>query len=77
MATMFELTATLRQLLELAGSDDPDEQQVFADTLEAVSGEIGVKADSYKYVMDQLEGQAQMTGIANRSQHTGTKRDAQ
>ncbi len=59
MATMFELTATLRQLLELAGSDDPDEQQAFADTLEAVSGEIGVKADSYKYVMDQLEGQAQ------------------
>ena len=59
MATMLELTATLRQLLELAGSDDHDEQQAFADTLEAVSGEIGVKADSYKYVMDQLEGQAQ------------------
>lgn len=59
MGTMFELTATLKQLLELAGSDDPEEQQVFTDTLEAVTGEIGLKADSYKYCMDQLEGQAQ------------------
>jgi hypothetical protein len=56
---MFELTATLRQLLELAGSEDPDEQQIFSDTLEGIKGEIGLKADGYKYVIDQMDGQAQ------------------
>lgn len=59
MSTMFELTASLKQLLELAGSEDPDEQQIFADTLEGIKGEIGLKADGYKYVIDQMDGQAQ------------------
>lgn len=59
MSTMFELTATLKQLLQLSGSEDPDEQQIFADTLEGIKGEIGLKADGYKYVIDQMDGQAQ------------------
>lgn len=57
--TLFELTNTLQQLMDLAGSDDPEEQQAFSDTLEAVKGEIGVKADSYVYVIKMLEGNAE------------------
>lgn len=59
MSTMFELTANLRTLMELASSDDLEDEQVFKDTLEGIEGEIGLKADSYKYALDQLDGQAE------------------
>ncbi|MDD6666690.1 MAG: siphovirus Gp157 family protein [Lachnospiraceae bacterium] len=55
MSTMFELTATLKQFLEFAESDDIDEE-AFNDTLEAITGEVGQKADTYVYVIQSMDG---------------------
>lgn len=57
-ATMFELTQTLNSLMELAGSDDPEEQEAFENTLEGIKYEIGLKADSYVRVINRLDAQA-------------------
>jgi uncharacterized small protein (DUF1192 family) len=56
MNTLYDLTQDYRNLLDLAGSMDEDEIQAFNDTLEAVLGEIEVKADGYAVVMAEIEG---------------------
>jgi uncharacterized small protein (DUF1192 family) len=56
MNTLYELTNDYKSLLDLAGSMDEDEIQAFNDTLEAVLGEIEVKADGYAVVLAEIEG---------------------
>ena len=58
METLYSLTQDYKDLLDLAGSADPDEIEVFNDTLEAVLGQIEVKADGYAAVMSEIEGRA-------------------
>ena len=45
MATMYELTGEYRELLAMAGDPEIDPEAI-ADTLEAISGEIEVKAEN-------------------------------
>ena len=55
--TLYDLQEEYRALLELA--EDPEtDPQMFADTLEALDGEIEAKADGYAAVMAQLSGDA-------------------
>ena len=56
MNTLYDLTQDYRNLLDLAGSADPEEIETFNDTLEAVLGEIEVKADGYAVVLAEIEG---------------------
>ena len=56
METMYSLTQDYKKLLDLAGSADPEEIEIFNDTLEAVLGEIEVKADGYAVVLAEIEG---------------------
>lgn len=54
MSTLYELNNQLLELLMMA--EDPDvEEDVLKDTMEAVEGEIEVKADGYAKVIRQLE----------------------
>lgn len=53
-ATLYELTGDWLRLMELA--DDPEtDDQIFADTLEGLEGEIEDKADAYAAVIRNLE----------------------
>ena len=52
--TMLDLTGQYLELLELASDPDVDPDAV-KDTLEALTGEIEVKADSYAVVMKSLK----------------------
>ena len=54
--TLFSLTADYQQLLDLASSAEPEDEQVFADTMEAVLGEIDHKVDGYCSVQTQMKG---------------------
>lgn len=54
MESLYELTGDYLSLMEYADSTDPDDEQVFADTLEAVLGAIDLKADAYATVMTEL-----------------------
>ena len=57
MSSMYELTAEWQQLFEMM--DDPDiEEDVFWDTMEAIEGEIEVKADGYAKVIAEMNGKA-------------------
>lgn len=58
METMYSLTQDYKELLNLAGSADPEEIEIFNDTLEAVLGQIEVKADGYAAVMTEIKGRA-------------------
>lgn len=52
--TMYELTEEFKELLNML--EDPDvDDQVLADTLEAVAGEIEAKAEGYAAVITMLE----------------------
>lgn len=54
MSTLYELTGQMQALLALM--EDPDtDPQIIEDSLEAISGEIEVKADGYARVMAELE----------------------
>lgn len=55
METLRELTNDMYALLEYADSTDPDDQQVFQDTLDGLIAVIEKKADSYCTVMDQIK----------------------
>lgn len=53
MSTLYELTGQMQALLALM--EDPDtDPQIIEDSLEAVSGEIEVKADGYARVRAEL-----------------------
>ena len=54
MSTLFAITGEIEQLYQLAIDDEIDEQ-VFEDTLEALMGELEVKASGYCNVIKQLE----------------------
>lgn len=54
MATLYELTDEYRILLELA--EDPEvDPDTLMDTMEALGGEIEVKADGYAKIIRQME----------------------
>lgn len=57
--TLYELQGEYELLLELAEDPDPEiDQQTILDTMEAIEGEIEVKADGYARVLRQLEHDA-------------------
>lgn len=58
--TLFGMTEAMKDLVAMSDSLDPEDEQLFLDTLEAVKGEIGLKIDNYKYVMDQIKAKADM-----------------
>lgn len=57
MGTLFDITAEFQQLYEMATDPECDEE-VFAGTLEALTGELEIKASGYTNVIKQLEMEA-------------------
>lgn len=57
--TLFSLTEEYRALLDMATDPTVDEQALF-DTMEAITGEISVKAAGYIAVMNNLQGRVDM-----------------
>lgn len=57
MAALFDLVGEFNKLYELATADDVD-PEVFADTLEALTGELEVKASGYVAVIERLQMEA-------------------
>lgn len=55
MATLFELSEDLLKLYEMATEPDID-AEVLQDTIDAVEGEIEIKADGYAKVLRQIDG---------------------
>lgn len=57
MATMYELTTEFKELLAMAG--DPDiEPEAITDTLEAITGEIELKAENTAVIINELTAEA-------------------
>ncbi len=56
--SIFKLTGEALQLIELANSAEPEDEQIFQDTLEGLLAVIDKKADDYCYVMDSIAGKA-------------------
>ena len=54
MSTLYELTEAYQELLSMALDPDTD-PEALADTMEAIDGEIEVKADGYAKVMKELK----------------------
>lgn len=72
MSTLYQLTDDYMELLELA--EDPDiDPQAFADTLEALGGELEMKADGYARVMKELEGRAATMRFESKRLENGYK----
>lgn len=57
MDTLYKLTSEYEALLTLGDSEDPDDRQCFLDTLEGLTGEIELKADSYAVVISEFDAQ--------------------
>lgn len=57
MATLYELTTEYMELLAMLEDPDVDEDLI-ADTLEGIDGELEVKADGYARVMRQMDADA-------------------
>lgn len=60
METLFDLTGQYKELVALSESSDPEEEELFNDTLEGLKGEIGAKLDDYALVMDQIAAKKEM-----------------
>lgn len=58
MGTLFNLVGEFETLYALATSENAEDEQVFLDTLEALRGELEVKAGGYVHVIKQLEMEA-------------------
>ncbi|MDO4649186.1 MAG: siphovirus Gp157 family protein [Eubacteriales bacterium] len=56
MSTLFELKNEYEYLYQMATECGPEDAEIFADTMEAIQGEIEEKADGYAYVIAQIEG---------------------
>ena len=56
MDTLYSLSAEYNELMALAMSTDPEDEQAFADTLEGLTGVIESKMDDYAVVMTHLKG---------------------
>ena len=54
MSTLYELTEAYQELLSMALDPETD-PEALADTMEAIDGEIEVKADGYAKVMKELK----------------------
>jgi len=54
MSTLYQLTEAYQELLSMALDPETD-PEALADTMEAIDGEIEVKADGYAKVMKELE----------------------
>lgn len=54
MASLYELTGQYRILMDMMRDTDVDDQAI-ADTMEAVGGEIEIKADNYMKLITSLE----------------------
>ena len=54
--TLYEITADMQRLLDMAEDED---DQVFLDTLEAVQGELEVKAEGYGVVLKTYENRSE------------------
>lgn len=59
MSTLRELTQEYQMLLDMALDSDCD-PEVIADTLEAIDGELEIKADSYAVVIAELEAKSKL-----------------
>lgn len=59
MATLMELSGEYRLLLNTMDSAEPEEIQVFEDTLESVLAEVGDKADGYAIVIKEATATAE------------------
>ena len=55
MGTLFNLVGEFETLYALATSENTEDEQVFLDTLEALKGELEIKAGGYTHVIKQLE----------------------
>ena len=72
MSTLYELTNDYLTLLDMA--EDPDiDPQAFAGTLEALGGELEMKADGYARVMKELEGRAATMRFESKRLENGYK----
>lgn len=58
METLYKLTEDYEALLEYADSVDPDDEEVFLQTLDSVTATIDVKMDDYAVVMDHMASRA-------------------
>ena len=58
MGTLFNLVGEFETLYALATSENAEDEQIFLDTLEALRGELEVKAGGYAHVIKQLEMEA-------------------
>lgn len=50
--TLYDITGEYLQLLDYA--DSSEDEQLFLDTLESITGELEVKADNYGIVIDEI-----------------------
>lgn len=57
MATMYELTEDFKAVLQMAYDPEVDEQAI-ADTLEAIGGEIELKAENTAIIISELDAEA-------------------
>ena len=55
MDNLYDLTNDYLTLMEFADSTDPDDEQVFLDTLEGLMGAVEAKADSYAAVISHMD----------------------
>lgn len=55
--TLFEITGQLKELWEMLEAGDYDEDMLI-DTMEAVEGDFEQKAESYVYIIKQMEADA-------------------
>jgi len=60
MDSLYDLTAEFQALMEYADSTDPEDEQVFLDTLEGLMGCIEKKVDSYICVMDHMDAHKEL-----------------
>lgn len=56
MSSLYEIKGEYLELLSYADSGNPDDEQLFLDTLESIQGELEVKADNYAAVIKEIEG---------------------
>lgn len=60
MDTLYSLSDEYVQLMDLAISTDPEDEQAFSDTLEGLTAVINTKMDDYAVVMTHLKGRSDL-----------------
>lgn len=59
MSTLYELKGEYLELLEMLEEPEELEEQVLLDTLEAVGGELEIKAEAYAKIIKELKAEAE------------------